>query len=95
MRRDKLFSSTVLESLAGELTATDSFLEGEYQAFADCFAKLPVDDRSLIERRYRAGSSPRTLASEMQLPVKQLYRTLARIRRNLLNCMTHHFAKEG
>jgi RNA polymerase sigma-70 factor (ECF subfamily) len=86
------FSDSTLESLDAELLEMDDSLDAEYQALADCLAKLRESDRELITLRYGKEGSPHQLAERLNRPVKVIYRSLDRIRRALLECISRKLA---
>jgi len=94
-RRATPFSQVFLESVDAELFAMEETLDSEYLALDECLQKLPQNDRRLIESRYQQGNSPQALSERLNLPVRQVYKSLARIRRNLLVCVTRALAQGG
>ncbi len=88
------FSQPVLEKIkqTAELSANE--VDAEHLALIDCLNKLRMKDRLLIEKRYQPEGFPQKLAEELKLPVKKIYKSLTRIRRILLDCITHTLSKE-
>jgi RNA polymerase sigma-70 factor (ECF subfamily) len=57
-----------------------------------CLDKLSTNDRSLFERRYAASTKGKDLAAESGRPAESIYRSLARIRRLLVECVRRALA---
>ena len=95
LRRSKLFASDVLDLLDADMLAVDDSADAEYIALAECFSRLSAPDQKLIERRYQPGSSPQVLSEGMAVPVRRIYKELARIRSALLACIAERLAEGG
>jgi RNA polymerase sigma-70 factor (ECF subfamily) len=93
--RSRMFSEHTLENISAELEAMDDSLDVEYRLLAECFARLPAEERTLIEQRYRNNGSPRVIAETTGLPVRRIYKSLDRIRKALLSCVTRKMAEGG
>ncbi len=93
--RTRMFSEQALENISAELEAMDDSLDVEYRLLAECFAGLPPEEKSLIEQRYRANGSPREIASATGVPIRRIYKSLDRIRKALLTCVTRKLAEGG
>lgn len=94
-----------IELVGGFCTATMYFmlwqrlklgdeLKERQAAMKNCLAKLNVDDRSLLERRYSDSSSVKSLAQESGRTVKALYRRLDRIRDIISLCISRTIASD-
>ena len=93
--RQRLFSEATLEAVAVEMDELNDTLDFEYRLLAECFAALPRPDQQMMEQRYRPKGSPREIATELGLPVKRVYKSLDRIRKVLLGCVTRKMTMEG
>jgi hypothetical protein len=68
--------------------------EQRRQALRSCLEKLPEADRLLLDQRYAApGTTIRQLAAETGDTANVLYKALARIRRQLLDCVDRVLAQ--
>jgi RNA polymerase sigma-70 factor (ECF subfamily) len=87
-RRERVhFASDTLAALASDYEAAQAALAAERLALARCLEKLNPDDRRIIDQRYLLDISVKDLAAALGRPLKSIYRSLARIRQNLLECM--------
>lgn len=89
---DVMFREETLEAIDFEVTTLGGSLDSEYEVLAKCLAKLNQSDSELIKLRYQEAGAPRQLAERLGLPVKAVYRSLERIRRVLLECVTSNLA---
>jgi len=94
-RRPTPFTEAFLEAVDHELLTTDESVDAEYRALSECLQKLSEEDRWLIEHRYQPGGSPHRLAHRLGLPVRRIYKSLSRIRKSLLVCVTRTLAEGG
>jgi RNA polymerase sigma-70 factor (ECF subfamily) len=87
--------------LTEELVETLAERQSEYekqalerrQALRTCIEKLPEADRLLLDQRYaEPGTTIQQLAAETGATVNVLYKALARVRRQLLDCVTRTLA---
>jgi RNA polymerase sigma-70 factor, ECF subfamily len=93
-RSARIFGTPLVEQLAVE-AANDSVLQGvTLQALENCLGKLSESDRSLIRRRYQPGTSVHQLAADVGRTANSLSKSLGRIRRALLECMSRTLARE-
>ncbi|VAX38366.1 hypothetical protein MNBD_PLANCTO02-2683 [hydrothermal vent metagenome] len=88
-------SPSVLEKIKQTIDLSANEVDAEYLALNSCLDKLREKDRQLIEKRYQPEGLPQNLAEELQLPVKKIYKSLTRIRRVLLECITRTLSEEG
>jgi RNA polymerase sigma-70 factor, ECF subfamily len=85
-RAKQRFDDVVLDQLATRLSTLDAEPAAELHALHDCTAKLPPEERHLLDRRY-AGSSVRTLADDLGRSIGSISQTLYRIRAKLAECV--------
>lgn len=86
--RDRLhFSDALVEQLSRAAAPLGESVSYEVEAFESCMAKLPVEDRELIELRYQPEATVQTVAVKLGRTPKAVYHALARIRLWLLECM--------
>jgi RNA polymerase sigma-70 factor (ECF subfamily) len=96
-RRQALFSEAMLERLAetslGEGAALE--LEERDEALAHCLDKLGRRDRVLLDERYREGATTQSTADRLGRSANVVYRSLAKIRRALHDCIERRLDAEG
>jgi RNA polymerase sigma-70 factor (ECF subfamily) len=93
--RSKLFSELAMDAVAAEMAAMSETLEAQYRQLSACFTALPEADRQLLQQRYEQDGTPRAIAERNGWPVQQVYRSLDRVRRALLRCVSRKTAKGG
>ncbi len=57
------------------------------EALQECIEKLPSKEKHLIAKRYKTGSSMKTMSHEMGVHISTLYRMFERIHRLLIGCI--------
>ncbi len=88
MARDRLsFSEDLIESLAVEHNEVMPELENRRLALNRCIEKLSYNDQKILQRRYQENNTIAELALELNRPVKQLYKSLEKLRRSLFLCV--------
>ena len=88
MARDRLsFSEDLIESLAVEHNEVKPELESRRLALNRCIEKLSYNDQKILQRRYQENNTIAELALELNRPVKQLYKSLEKLRRSLFLCV--------
>ena len=85
--RRRHFSDKALEAIARDYQQHEQLAEQRRQALAECLRELRVRDRRLVELRYASDETVGSLAERIGEPVARLYRSLARIRRTLADCV--------
>ncbi len=87
-RRDRLrFNDGLLDTLAAERSGGEGILQTRRLALPDCMARLPANDRELIEQRYASEETILEIARRTGRPANTLYKALERIRRTLMKCI--------
>jgi len=87
-RRDRhLFSDEFVRQVASDAIEQADELEQRRQHLAVCLSKLRNEDRELIQQRYSAGESGKSVAELIGRPINSVYQSLSRIRRTLLECV--------
>lgn len=88
-QRDRLeFSDAFLETTARELAESNDHLEQRAEKLNDCLARLPPDQREIIQLRYREGLGVEQIAARLGRTVAAVYRALSRIRLSLYECVS-------
>ncbi len=81
------FSDQVIELLAVDQAGRSELFESQQSALEKCLERLPPPDRELLELRYSTNLPISQVARDTDQPVKLLYQTLERVRRQLLRCV--------
>jgi RNA polymerase sigma-70 factor, ECF subfamily len=89
-RRHKLFSDRLQEMLDKTAMTTAQAAAPQIDALDECYEKLPVDDRQLLDARYRIGATVEVIAKRLGRSVHSIYRSLRRIHQVLFDCMESH-----
>jgi RNA polymerase sigma-70 factor (ECF subfamily) len=89
------FNEELLEQLSVEAIPKSDELESRQVALFRCLSKLGASDRELIERRYRAKTTARQVANDLDRPASTIYKSLARIRNALFDCVERTLAQEA
>ncbi|MBI1373623.1 MAG: sigma-70 family RNA polymerase sigma factor [Phycisphaera sp.] len=98
MSRDRLvFDPAVMERIVDRCAndQEEGRTDGRQLALVDCLAKLPADQRELLDARYGRQVTVKRLADEQGRSVSGLAVTLHRIRRALADCIDHKLAAEA
>ncbi len=95
-RAKVLFNQPLLERLAETaLEQADALqLDERRQALAACIEKLPPRERDLLTQRFSAGATVQTLAAQLGRSADAVYKTLAKVRLALIDCVTRRLAAE-
>lgn len=89
------FSEELISEIAREYLEFERTENRRKKALSRCLEKLPQQDRRLVELRYGSDETIDHVASRVDQPVSRLYRSLARIREQLADCVRHSLAAEG
>ena len=76
-----------LEAVALESAEMADLLDAQHKALADCYAKLPAENRELLDRRYHAGVSVKQLAADLGRPLRSVDRLLEQVHSALMKCI--------
>jgi RNA polymerase sigma-70 factor, ECF subfamily len=96
-RQRVVFSEELLEHLAGaiEEDSTSLQLDERLEALDNCLEKLSRRDRQLLAERFKEGATPLSTALSVGRSVDAVYKAMARIRRDLYDCVTRTLAGGG
>jgi RNA polymerase sigma-70 factor (ECF subfamily) len=91
------FSQALLERVAETAIehAEALQLDERREALAHCLEKLTPRERDLLGRRFADGATTRSTAEALGRSVDAVYKTLAKIRHALFDCVTRTLAREG
>ena len=70
-------------------------LEERRQALAGCIAKLAAPEQDLLSRRFGDGTAVGDIAAQRGRSADAIYKTLAKIRQVLFECVTRTLAREA
>ncbi|MEP3481173.1 MAG: sigma-70 family RNA polymerase sigma factor [Fuerstiella sp.] len=94
--RSKLvYTEDVMQQLTDMRERYSDELQKRQAALQDCLAKVSDGDRQLLDRRYDASASMKSLAAETGRTVKAIYRRLDRIRAAITECVDRHVASDS
>ena len=89
------FDDDLLTRIASRAERLAPELDARRAALHDCLAKLPPNDRELLERRYAPGVTIKALAGAIGRPVEGLYKALRRIHDALTDCVDRATRRQG
>jgi len=90
----RMFSDAAVEALAVEWPAYARDADSRREALDGCLGKLPPGDRDLVRLRYASEEDVAVLAWRTGQTANALYKTLQRIRKLLVDCVTRTLAQE-
>jgi RNA polymerase sigma-70 factor (ECF subfamily) len=82
------------ERIAQGSAEVSDLLELRADAFNDCVDRLSESDRQLLMRRYAPDGRVQAIAAELNRPPHSVSKSLARIRRTLLECIDRHLRQQ-
>ncbi len=94
-RNRHVFSNDLLEQLAKDAVDAFDVLAAERDALEECLAKLPAQQRALIESAYAPGVRINELAERLGRSSMSVYKALHRIRLALMDCTGKVLVREG
>ncbi len=93
---DKLqFSEALINSLAEDYLEYIEENDRRREALPACLNKLDSDDRWLIRARYSSEITVAQIAKQLDKPLSTVYRSLARIREILFQCVQRSIAHDA
>jgi len=94
--RDRLrFSDVLIDQLSRTAAPLCESVSQEVEAFELCMAKLPLEDRELLELRYQPDATVQAVAAKVGKSSKAVYHALSRIRMWLLECMQRAISRRS
>lgn len=91
--RRAALTAQAAEALMASENAHGAALEERERNLQECLAKLPVDQRRLLDGYYAEEQSVEKLAQSHGRSIEATYKMLQRIRRTLLDCMERQMAE--
>lgn len=88
-RSKVVFNEEVLEAVAHTAATLNTEVSPRHEALQHCLQKLHPRDRELVLTRYEQGRGVEEAAKGSGRSLVAAYKALARIRKLLLDCVTH------
>lgn len=88
-------SEEVLESLAQDYPQASDWEESRRRALRTCLSGLTSEQSELLKCRYEADESLVEIADRLGRSVNSLYKSLQRIRKNLVSCVEMRLGSEA
>ena len=89
-RQGLSFSESLVDELAIQASSCLTVDDDPIGELRQCLAKLPPKDRELILQRYAPLATCESIAAAVGRPFRWVYRSLSRIRRELIDCVTRY-----
>jgi len=89
-RQGLSFSESMVDELALQAAVSLNTDEDPIGELRKCLAKLPPKDRALILQRYAPLATCESIAAAIGRPIRWVYKSLSRIRRELLDCIAKY-----
>lgn len=94
-RSKVVFNQEVVDAIAETAAELLPEMSARHEALAKCLQKLHPRDRELLLTRYEPGSGVEEAAQRSGRSLVAAYKALARLRKLLLDCVTHQLSLEG
>lgn len=90
-----VFDAELIDSVADEIAQVAPSSDRRHEALRGCLAKLPEQTRRLIELRYSAGATGKSVAEQLSKSVESVYKAISRTQEALLKCVERTLAAEN
>ena len=90
-----MFNQDVLDAVAKTAGSMVNELDKRHEALNECLQKLNPRDREFLMTRYEPGCGVREAARQTGRTITAAYKALSRIRKLLLDCVTHRLENGG
>ena len=94
-RQRVYFDQSLLDELASEMATMRDEFDERLSALTECVGRLKEGDRRLIAARYEEGGTAASAASAVGRSVDAAYKSLARVRKALMDCIERAIAQKG
>jgi RNA polymerase sigma-70 factor (ECF subfamily) len=94
-RSKVVFDQNVVDALAQTACEMTNELDSRHVALSSCLKKLSPRDREMVLTRYEPGSGVEEAARRSGRSLEAAYKALMRIRKLLMDCVTHQIANGG
>jgi RNA polymerase sigma-70 factor (ECF subfamily) len=88
------FDDAVIALIANDYHACADEMNAQRSALARCLQKLRSDDRALVDQHYYQRNTIQQIAEETSRSVHTLYKSMQRIRKQLLRCVNRGLSEE-
>jgi RNA polymerase sigma-70 factor, ECF subfamily len=89
------FDEELLAAVADEAARMCEELDHDRSVLAECVNELPPGDRELLNLRYEAGATIKSVAAAVGRSVEGLYKAMRRIHDALHDCVCRRLKAEG
>ncbi len=90
-----VFQQEIVDALAQTAAAMHEEVDERHRALSECLKKLHTRDRELVLTRYEPGSGVEEAARRSGRSLVAAYKALTRLRKLLLDCVSHQVAEGG
>jgi len=94
-RAKVVFDQDVVDAVAQTAAEMAAEVDERHEALAHCLQRLHSRDRELVLARYEPGGGVEIAAQRSGRTLEAAYKALGRLRKLLLDCVTHRLAMEG
>ena len=94
-RSKVVFNQEVVDAISETAAELAPQATARHEALAKCLQKLHPRDRELLLTRYEPGSGVEAAAQRTGRSLEAAYKALARLRKLLLDCVSHQLSMEG
>lgn len=94
-RSKVVFNQEVVDAVAQTAATMIPEVSARHEALAKCLQKLHARDREMVLMRYEPGCGVEEAAQRAGRSLEAAYKALARIRKLLLDCVTHQLSTEA
>jgi len=94
-RAKVFFNQDVLDAVANTADGLAADLDQRHEALSNCLKKLNPKDREFVLTRYEPGCGVREAARRSGRSMAAAYKALTRIRKLLMDCVSHQLEGEG
>jgi RNA polymerase sigma-70 factor (ECF subfamily) len=94
-RSKVVFDQELVDAIAQTASEMAVEMDERHEALSGCLKKLPARDREMVLTRYEPGSGVEEAARRSGRSLEAAYKALMRIRKLLLDCVTHQIPSGG
>ena len=94
-RAKVVFDQEIVDALAQTASAMIDEVSERHEALGRCLKKLHPRDREFVLTRYEPGCGVEQAAQRSGRSIEAAYKALGRIRKMLLDCVSHQLTAEG
>jgi RNA polymerase sigma-70 factor, ECF subfamily len=89
-----LFDSQLMEVIGRDAAEMLPELDRRRAALSACLARLPANDRALLDKRYEEGATIKSVATSVGRPLEGMYKAMRRIHDALFQCVQKRMAAD-